>query len=404
MRTSRLFTILMMLLAAGLTMGSNAQFKKEFTKNPISDIVLIYQGNLQRPDWTIDQFTPYVTHTYGDGSRSWLFQGFIFIEFATKEVAYINSMKNKRNAVKTDWEWLLNRVFEKNKALDALDKCIERQKATLGAPPFRHKVILCLPVPIKDQTDWGKIGSSRMDFSKEKDQLKAVEWYMNELLKRFKNGGYKNIDLEGFYWVEEDMVVVKDAMLKQVSDMVHKAGKRFYWSPYNFARGCMKWDSAGFDYAYMQPNYVIKAKHDEDYLTGAIEKAKNADMALEFDFDQKLLLQPDQYIPRLSKAIDIYEQGHVFDDCALIYYDGGGTLMSIYEGVDPHYGKVDKKRYSAVLDRLARHIVNRWPSNGTTYQLPNNPYTNGTVNTPSQPSVNEPKKSYDWRDPEYWHF
>lgn len=404
MRLPRLFIAIALFGIASLSMVGHAQEAKKFTRNPINDIALIYQGNLSRPDWTVDQFIPYVTHTYADGSRSWLFPGFIFLEFATKEVAYINSMKNKRNAVKSDWEWLLGRVFEKNKALDALDKCIERQKATLGAPPFRHKVILCLPVPLKGQTDWGKIGSSRLNFTKESDQVKAVEWYMNELISRFKKGGYKNIDLEGFYWVEEDMEKVPESLLRQVSALVHKAGKHFYWSPYNYARGCMKWDAVGFDFAYMQPNYVIVTKRDEDYLVGAIEKAKNAGMALEFDFDQKLLVKPDQYIPRLNKALDIYESSGVFDDCALIYYDGGGTLMSIYEGVDPHYGKVDKKRYSTALDRLARHIVKRWSGSNASYQSPYNPYENQN-NTPSvQPTPEKPKRTYDWRDPEYWHF
>lgn len=387
-------------------MPGNAQYKNAFTKNPINDIVLIYQGNLQRRDWTVDQFVPYVTHTYSDGSRSWLFQGFIFLEFATKEVAYINNLKNKRNATKGDWEWLMNRVFERNKALDALDKCIERQKAVLGAPPFRHKVILCLPSPLKGQTNWGKVGTSRLDFSKENDQLKAVEWYMNELIKRFRKGGYKNIDLEGFYWVEEDTEVVTSSLLRQVSAMIHKVGLRFYWSPYYCASGCTGWAKAGFDFAYMQPNHVTSAtlNRDDKYLTEAISRGKKADLALEFDFDQKLFLKPEEYINRMDRALTIYEQVGAFSDCALLYYEGGGALLSIYEGRDPTYGKVNSARYAPVLDRLARLIVKRQPRKGTTYQSPYNPYTNGNVSTPTQPATSQPKKTYDWRDPEYWHF
>lgn len=402
MKRAAIFLFLVM----ALELSCLAQYKNCFTTNPVNDIVLIYQGNLQRPDWTVDQFTPYVMHTYSDGSRSWLFQGFIFTEFATKEVAYINNMKSKRNAVKTDWEWLLNRVFERNKAVDALDKCIERQKALLGAPPFRHKVILCLPSPLKGQTNWGKVWSSRLDFNNEKDQLKAVEWYMNELIKRFRRAGYKNIDLEGFYWVEEDMVTVTSSLLRQVSALVHKAGLRFYWSPYYCANGCTGWAKAGFDYAYMQPNYVTSSNlnREESYLTEALTKAKMADLAIEFDFDQKLILKPEPYIKRMNQGIDVYERFKIFDDCALLYYDGGGTLLSIYNGRDPNYGVVNKSLYAQVLDRLARLIVKRQPRNGTTYQSPYNPYTNGNVSTPTQPATSQPKKAYDWRDPEYWHF
>ena len=406
MRHNRLFIIITMLFVAGLSIPGNAKHKNAFTKNPINDIVLIYQGNLSRPDWTIDEFIPYVTHTYADGSRSWLFQGFIFLEFATKEVAYINNIKNKRNATKGDWEWLMNRVFERNKALDALDKCIERQKAVLGTPPFRHKVILCLPSPLKGQTNWGKVGTYRLDFSKENDQLKAVEWYMNELIKRFRSSGYKNIDLEGFYWVEEDTEVITVSLLQQVSAMIHKKGLRFYWSPYYCARGCTGWAKAGFDFAYMQPNYVTSTNlnREKSYLTEALFKAKKANLAIEFDFDQKLITKPEIYIKRMNEGIEIYEKNKLFDDCALLYYDGGGTLLSIYEGKDRLYGAVRKSLYAPVLDRIARLIVKRQPGRATTQYSPYNPYENQS-NTPSvQPAQDKSKKTYDWRDPEYWHF
>ena len=37
-----------------------------------SDMALIYAGGDQRPEWTVDEIAPYVTHTHADGRRSWL--------------------------------------------------------------------------------------------------------------------------------------------------------------------------------------------------------------------------------------------------------------------------------------------------------------------------------------------
>lgn len=45
---------------------------KNYSINQIRDLVLIYQGGRHRPDWTAEQFVPYVTHTFADGSKDWL--------------------------------------------------------------------------------------------------------------------------------------------------------------------------------------------------------------------------------------------------------------------------------------------------------------------------------------------
>src|SRR5690242_6656349 len=48
----------------------------------ITDLALIYQGGLQRPHWTTNQFAPYVSYRDPQtGKEQWLFDGFLFIEF-----------------------------------------------------------------------------------------------------------------------------------------------------------------------------------------------------------------------------------------------------------------------------------------------------------------------------------
>ena len=47
----------------------------------VRDLALIYQGGSHRIDWTLEQFVPYVTHTFADGHKDWLFDGFLFLEF-----------------------------------------------------------------------------------------------------------------------------------------------------------------------------------------------------------------------------------------------------------------------------------------------------------------------------------
>ncbi|MFR8322933.1 MAG: DUF4855 domain-containing protein [Bacteroides thetaiotaomicron] len=37
-----------------------------------------------------------------------------------------------------------------------------------------------------------------MDFSRQEDQVKATRWYIDELMKRFKQAKYKHLKLSGF--------------------------------------------------------------------------------------------------------------------------------------------------------------------------------------------------------------
>ena len=120
-----------------------------------SDMALIYAGGDQRPEWTVEEITPYVIHTYADGTRDWFFDAFLFLEFSSGStgVAFDNG-GHGRKAVKADYEWLLDRTFAPGCKLAALDSVIEAGKAELGAPRLRHKVVLGIPAPIKVVRDW----------------------------------------------------------------------------------------------------------------------------------------------------------------------------------------------------------------------------------------------------------
>lgn len=74
----------------------------KYKTNKIRDLALIYQGGVQRIDWTPDQFVPYVTHQFADGTKEWLFDGFLFLEFAdgkgsTYAYGYTKNRHGKRN-------------------------------------------------------------------------------------------------------------------------------------------------------------------------------------------------------------------------------------------------------------------------------------------------------------------
>lgn len=323
---------------------------KNYAINNIRDLCLIYQGGSHRPDWTAEQFVPYVTHTFANGKKDWLFDGFLFLEFKNDDKQYIPGLK-MANATKADWLHYLDRVFEPGKSLDALNRCIEQQKAELGDPGFRHKVVLTVLPPLPHQKDWGEIDGKQLDFDNVGDAKIAVQWFLDQLVDRYKKAGYDNLDLTGIYWVDEDMWNF-DGMAKHVAPMVHKKGLQFVWIPYFKARGYENWRDYGFDIAYMQPNHFFSKSIADSRLDETCSLARHYGMALEFEFDVKAMHDhPDSSYDRMNAYMNAYWRNDVFTDAAIAYYEGGVGFMEFAKNPTPEN--------RAIIDRLARIIVDR---------------------------------------------
>ena len=288
---------------------------KNYSINQIRDLVLIYQGGRHRPDWTAEQFVPYVTHTFADGSKDWLFDGFLFLEFVDGDKQYIPGLR-MANAQKSDWEHYLDRVFEPGKSLDALNQCIAAQKKLLGDPGFRHKVVLTVLPPIHHQKDWGQLNGRDLDFDNVEDMLHF------------------------------------DGFPKHVAPYVHEKGLQFVWIPYFKARGFDRWQDLGFDIAYHQPNHFFGKNIPDSRLDEACSLARQNGMALEFEFDAKALHDAvDSSYDRMNAYIDAYWRNNVFTDAAIAYYEGGGGVGEFSKNPTPEN--------QALIDRLARIIVER---------------------------------------------
>ena len=179
------FSVCLVLFAG----SSGTAAAQNYQTTDIQDLALIYQGGKHRLDWTVDEFRPYVVHRFLDGSKHWLFDGFLFLEFKNGTGRCYTVGYEKEFARKPEWEWLLDRIFDEGKSLSALDRCIGEQIAEIGKPAFRHKVVLGLPEAVRDQKDWGELDGRRMDFSKDEDQIAATKWYIDQLIARFKKAG-----------------------------------------------------------------------------------------------------------------------------------------------------------------------------------------------------------------------
>lgn len=349
---TRLSTLTVLFIFS-FAIGHGAQpTTNRFATNKIRDLALIYQGGSQRIAWSADQIEPYVVHKFADGHKDWLFDGFLFLEFADlPEVNYTPGYTGKRPARKADWEHYLDRLFEKDKALDALNQVIARNKKEIGDPGFRHKVVLTMPTPFEHQKDWGRLGYHRLDFNSTGDAERACRWYLDELIKRFNKAGLDNLELSGIYWVAED-AWTRDGFTQRLSPYIHSKGLQFVWIPYFKAKGFDSWRERGFDIAYHQPNHFFKKEIPDSRLDEACNLARRNGLGMEFECDGRALYwNKDSYYKRMEAYLDAFERHGVFDQSAIAYYTGNHLLIDFLTWPSPEN--------QAIADRLASHIVAR---------------------------------------------
>lgn len=324
---------------------------QSYPKNQIRDLALIYQGGVNRIDWTAEQFLPYVTHKFADGHRDWFFDGFLFLDFNDGRGNSFIPVFGAKKARKVEWEWYLDRLFEKGKSLDALDECISQQKKLIGNPEFKHKVVLTVPTPLADQTDWGCLGNRILKFDNYGDRTAAASWFIDQLVSRFNDAKYENLELTGLYWVDEDICHTKD-LTKYVAPAVHAKGLEFIWIPYYQARGYDHWRELGFDMVYYQPNHFFDKKIPDTRLDDACNEALDLGMAMEFECDAKALYgAKDSSYDRMQAYINAFRRHKVFDTSAIAYYTGSKGFIDMEAN--------PCRENQRIMDELAKIVIDR---------------------------------------------
>ena len=343
-----LSAIVAMLTALSVSAQCNCP---RYAIDKVRDLVLIYQGGTHRIDWTKDDFKPYVSHVFANGKREWTFDGFLFLELHDGTGKHYAPMFGAPKPNQQDWQIYLDRLYAKDKGLDALDKCIGELKKEIGDPGFKHKVTLMIPTPMADSVAWGKINGKTIDFNKLEDRIAGAEWFIDQIVGRFYKNKYKNLELTGLYWLDEDMCHTAD-FPKHIAPKVHSLGLEFVWIPYFKARGYERWRELGFDIAYHQPNHFFDKNIPDSRLDEACDYALANGMAMEFECDANAVFQKeDSSYSRMEAYIDAFMRQHVFSTSAIAYYTGSKLFIDMVNNPCPENQRI--------MDKLMRIIVER---------------------------------------------
>lgn len=380
------------------SLSAFAQYDSFSATSDIDDLALIYIGGQQRPDWNKDLFEPYVVHTYADGTRSWMFDGFLMIEFAAYNDARGGVMVSfgetgdwAIDSRREDWERLINvqmGTYDGN-GCRALDNLIDELIPELGEPGHKHKVVFSLPVAESKTDYWGEIDGKKLYFSNIADRITAMKWYSDYIDELWKAAGFKHLEYDGIYWTGESFTGSDKNMISQINEYYKAKGLNSYWIPYltrtkSDGTGDLKptqsadsWKEVGVDQAYVQPNYYFNAAVQHKYLEQTVDYAYNHNVGLEVEFEgYNYTWNPQTHVrtrvtpancglyghspafyQRFVDYIDYFEEMGVFDFMPIAYYCG-------YQGVYD-FEKSGNPKDKEIMDRLAtilnsRHCYTGW--------------------------------------------
>lgn len=322
-------------------------------KKVISDMVLMYYGGSHRKtEWNKDQCMKSVAYRDKENKPHWMFDGFLLLEFKDGKGRGFASYYEQQSARKEEWKALCDSYFRKDIALNAIEECIDDVKAEIGSPKHRRKVVLTLPEPIPNQKDWGELDGRSADFSNDAERVKACKWYIDYAIKKFKEAQFQNIALDGFYWVAEEATHSR-TILHEIGAYMRSLGYKFYWIPYWGSDGHGEWKDLKFDVAYQQPNYFFyEQKPDSLHLKNVCKFAKDKEMYLEVEFDERALKKNKDYrADRLHDYMEAFEKYGALYNIPLAYYIGD---CMVYDLATSSY-KEDRELY----DWFAKIVVKR---------------------------------------------
>ncbi len=300
----------------------------------VKHLCLIYHGSKRRVPWTKQALMPYVAYVDETGApRDWLFDTFLFIEFATDAGAWLHAYRKDRvQATAGDWDWLANCWFRQDTGLSGLEGAVAEVGQALGAPKRRVNVVITLPIPLSPIKAFGPLpGQDRkLDFSREPDRQRALAWYIDRVLVRWRGREYSHLNLVGFYWLAESISRADHAIVEWTAKHLHEQGYKLYWIPYFGAQGVRTWRERGINATMLQPNHFFTQERDERRLLLAAKKARTAGTGIEIEFDARALTSED-HLRRFWGYLDAGVKYGWMKEALLGYYEGGNAVKKFAE-------------------------------------------------------------------------
>ena len=361
-------------------------------------------------EWEKERWLTHVAYTDEKGAEHWLFDSFLLIEgqqngrYGQSITTFVITDDDRPSGTRSQWQKLLDFWFTGGDflwqesswgngvdsfgrsytgetytlhfpagQLDALEECVADVSSRIGAPRTKRLVIMGLPEPIYydnyiralqsgggSTVYWGTLDGRALDFSLVEDRVAAYKWFMDETRKAFHRKGYRHIELGGFYILPEVLSTTwrseykrYDLVIPAVADYAHNCNEALFWIPYCMAEGYKKWESFGFDLAFMQPNYYWEP--EKKPMSATFQAINSYRMGLELEFEYSMVesvngsASAQTYRQRFQQYLGWARSSGVYGTRPIALYSGTDAMHQL--AVSPLPGD------QAMYHRLGRFII-----------------------------------------------
>ena len=229
------------------------------------------------------------------------------IAFSTR--GDLNNHKDRNEGM----TWFFDELFYEGLNLDAVDTAKGKLNEQLGTND-KVKIWISINAPAKNDTFNGELVTTV-------EQSNAcVKWQIDEMIRRYNEKDYKNLEFVGFYWQFESVRTESDIdTMIYMNDYVHDMGYLSFWCPYYSANGIWLNHYVGFDIACLQPNFMFYDTEPTRTDTAG-ELAKLYGMCVEIEIEGGVI--SDEVLSLYRAYLQSgYEKGYM--NSVKVYYQGG---------------------------------------------------------------------------------
>ncbi len=269
----------------------------------VEHMVLIY-GNVGTK-WGLTEAYPYVGYltsleesNYEIDFKDYMFDSALFLALTAPDGHAFDSPNRGKPAVKEHWQWYMDSLFAEGQQLAAFNEAIGLVNEQLGQEK-KLKIYIMIPNPMAETSNFGDVdGTGSLNFTlkdaeaNKEQRFKAVKWYVDSVLDRYRTAQYENLELIGFYWVEEIInrrIPGEIELLKTISDYLHTKELKYSWIPYFGVDGRREYEKLGFDLCIYQPNYMFGADIPPSRLLETAKEAYKYRLGVEIEADYTVL-------------------------------------------------------------------------------------------------------------------
>ena len=327
----------------------------------IRNMMLAYSGSYgQMGTWTTKDFLPVTSYLLQNGQIGGrLFDTVLFLPY---------TLAQNQQA----WLSYLNNLFAKNEQLSALNQAMVKTDQGMnkfGYNPYpKEKVVIALPYPSYHSGAWGLLGGQILSFTPTPsdpgsvaNRLTAIQWYLNTFLAKWKQAGFSNLSLTGFYLNDETVHYTFPGevnLIQGTSQMVQKAGYPLFWIPFYDAGGIEDWQSLGINAAWIQPNYAIQGKAaPAGRVANTVQLAKDNGMGVELELPTAALTSP-LYRNLYLSSLQQFQQAGAAGSVSHAMYAGSKVLTQAAYSTNPAVRALYDQTYAFLANQSNGAQVN----------------------------------------------